>query len=251
MHDIQALAETYFDDPSPAHREAIVTASIPLVRAIVRQLHVPHHPCLDFEDLQGVGLLGLIEALDRFDPTRGVRFSTFAFNRVRGAIIDYVRFIDILPRDRRRNIAEAKQAFDVLCQEHGHVPSDREVAEFLGVSVQRYTRLLRDAESRRSMSLHLPPSERHTRQLAETLPSEDALEDFEAVDRRHAFEQLQGLLQCLPERDREIIELYYFEGLTQRDIGTFYGISEARISQVLARITRKLRSALQPAALAA
>lgn len=250
MRDIQTLAEAYFADPTPANREAIVLASVPLIRSIIGRLHTPNHPCLAYEDLQGVGLLGLIEALDRYDPSRGVRFASFAYNRVRGAVIDFIRLVDMLPRYRRRDVSEARKAFDTLCQDYGKAPDEREVAEYLGISVEQYTQLLQDAQRRNVLSLNSVLNGEEGAPSLSDFVSEDADEAFEQIESASAIDRLKVLVDQLPEREQEIVQCYYYEGLTQREIGMRLSVSEARVSQVLSKILRKLRAGLAEPALA-
>lgn len=244
MRDIQALAEVYFGDPSPENREAIVMAAVPLVRSIIGRLRAPSHPCMSYEDMQGVGLLGLIEALDRYDPARGVRFASFAYSRIHGALIDFIRLVDVLPRYRRRNVSEARKAFDTLCQDQGQAPTEEEVADFLGISRDQYVGLLHDAQRRNVVSLHTPVPGTDRPALAGDLESDDALEAFEAVEKASSYDLLNAMVEHLPEREQEIVRYYYYEGRTQREIGALLNVSEARVSQVLGRILRKLRLAL-------
>lgn len=251
MQDIQALAEQYHAVPTAENREAIVMASMPLVRSIISRLHIPSHPCLAFEDLQGVGLLGLIEALDRYDPERGVRFASFAYNRIRGAVIDYVRLVDVLPRYRRRDVSEANRAFETLCQDQGRTPETQEVAEFLGISTEQYHQLLTDAQRRNMLSLNAMQSDAAPASAAGELVSEEASEAFEQIERSSAYERVQAMIEHLPDREQEIVRCYYYEGLTQREIGMRLNVSEARVSQVLSRILRKLRAGMAEPALAA
>mgnify|MGYP006197466079 CR=1 FL=1 len=105
MPKIQILAEAYFLEPNSSNRKHLVLASTPLVRSIIHRLNVPSHPCLSFEDLEGIGLLGLLESIDRYDPGRGASFMSYAYGRIHGAMVDYLRLVDVLPRRRRSAVA--------------------------------------------------------------------------------------------------------------------------------------------------
>ena len=251
MRDLQLLAENYFANPLPTNREAIVVAAVPLIRSIIGRLHMPSHPCLAYEDLQGVGMLGLIEALDRYDPTRGVRFASFAYNRVRGAVIDYVRTVDMLPRYRRRDVSEARKAYDTLCQDQGKAPEDQDVADFLGISVDQYNQLVSDAQRRNTLSLNAVLTCGDGALSLGDFVSEEASEAFEEIESASSIDRLRLMVEQLPEREQDIVRCYYYEGLTQREIGLRLNVSEARVSQVLAKILRKLRAGLTEPALAA
>ena len=144
-NDLQSVAVKFVQEPTKRHRTDVVLAAVPLVRSIVGRLSIPDHPLATREDLESVGQLGLLQALDGFDPERGTPFVSYAYGRVRGALVDYLRSIDALPRERRRVLAEAHHAMDKLRQKLGDEPSDHEVAEYLNMTLIDYHTLLRDA----------------------------------------------------------------------------------------------------------
>lgn len=114
--DLQSIAVQFVENPTAANRELVVLAAVPLVRSIVGRLNIPDHPLATREDLESVGQLGLLQALDGFDPERGTPFVSYAYGRVRGALVDYLRSIDALPRERRRLLASAHHIMDSLSQ---------------------------------------------------------------------------------------------------------------------------------------
>ena len=152
------------------------------------------------EDLEGVGSLGLLQALDGFDPERGTPFVSYAYGRVRGALVDYLRSIDALPRERRRLLAEAHKAMDVLRQRLGDEPSDHEVAEYMNMTMVEYHTLLRDAESRFSLSLNSPVDSEGDHTVVESIPNEDTLLAFEAIYTESLKAYIGTLIKELPER---------------------------------------------------
>lgn len=242
--DLQSLAELHAGDPSPENREAVVLAAVPLVRSLIGRLSIPDHPLATREDLEDVGLLGLLQALDSYDPTRGTPFVSFAYGRIRGALVDYLRSIDALPRERRRRLAEAQSAIETLRQMLGSEPDDQDVSDYLGISISEYHNLLRDAQSRYSLSLHEPTNLDGEQSLLESLPNEDAMSNFEQVDQESYFEYIAALVQELPEREQTILALYYYENLTLREIASLLKLTEARISQILGKILITLRTRL-------
>lgn len=246
-HDLQGLAERHALDGSPANREAVVLAAVPLVRSLIGRLSIPDHPLATREDLEDVGLLGLLQALDAYDPGRGTPFVSFAYGRIRGALVDYLRSIDALPRERRRRLAEAQSAIEELRQMLGAEPEDQDVADFLGVSISEYHALLRDAQSRYALSLHEPTGADGEQALLESLPQEGAMDGFDEVDRNSYFEYVTALVQELPEREQTILALYYYEDLTLREIASLLNLTEARISQILGKVLMTLRGRLNRA----
>lgn len=244
-YDLQRLVEQYATDPSPAHREAVVLAAVPLVRSMVGRLSVPDHPLISREDLENVGLMGLLQALDSYDPERGTPFVSYAYGRIRGALVDYLRAIDALPRERRRKLAELQQAIDTLRQMLGGEPDDQDVADYLGISLQEYHALLTDAQRRFALSLQDTTSDESDQSVLETIPNEEAEQQFEAIDRASLVEYITKLIQRLPEREQNILALYYYENLTLREIAQLLGLTEARISQILGKTLLTLRTELQ------
>lgn len=243
-HDLQTFAVQFVESPSEASRTAVVTAAIPLVRSIVGRLSIPDHPLASREDLENVGLLGLLQALDSYDHKRGTPFVSYAYGRIRGALVDYLRSIDALPRERRRRLAEAHRAMDVLRQRLGNEPSDEEVAEFMEMTLVEYHTLLRDAQCRFSLSLHSPMDSEGEQTLIESIPSADTVKAFEQIDTDSLKSYIQTLINELPEREQTIIALYYFENLTLREIASLMDRTEARISQILSKVLKTLRSRL-------
>ncbi len=244
-YQLQQLVEQYVADPSPANREAVVLAAVPLVRSLVGRLSVPDHPLVTREDLENVGLMGLLQALDSYDPARGTPFVSYAYGRIRGALVDYLRSIDALPRERRRKLAELQQAIDTLRQTLGREPDDQDVADYLGISLQEYHTLLTDAQRRFALSLQDTIGEDGDQSVLETIPNEEAEKQFEAIDRASLLEYIYKLIQRLPEREQNILALYYYENLTLREIAQLLGLTEARISQILGKTLLTLRTELQ------
>jgi len=243
---LQAVVLGYVDAPTPERREAVVRAALPLVRSLLGRLTVPDHPLATAHDLEGAALLGLLQALDSYDPGRGTQFVTHAYRRVQGALVDYLRSIDVLSRQRRRQLAEAQEAAETLRQTLGAEPHDHDVADYLGVSLPDYHALLVDAQSRFALSVDRPAgADDDAQSLGDTLADDDAAGGFEEVERRSELEAVERMIPLLPERDRTILALYYVEGLTLKEIGGVLGISDARVSQLMGRTLLRLRKGLQ------
>ncbi|MEM1117228.1 MAG: sigma-70 family RNA polymerase sigma factor [Bacteroidota bacterium] len=246
--DLQAAVESYLAAPTPTKREAAVLAGVPLVRSILGKVTVPDHPLASMEDLESAGLVGLVEALDAYDPAQGTRFMTYAYLRVRGAIIDYLRSLDVLSMGKRKQVAEAGAVADALRQETGAEPSDRAVAERLGISLADYDALMMEAQARFALSLHAPAGDDGTLSLHDVMADADAEAGFSEADHDHTLERVQRSIEGLPQRTRAIIGLYYDEGLTLRQIGEVFGVTEARISQILGKAMLTLRACLEEVA---
>ncbi len=242
--DLQRFAVQYIESPCEKNRSSVVSAAVPLVRSIVGRLSIPDHPLASREDLENVGLLGLLQALDSYDPTRGTPFVSYAYGRIRGALVDYLRSIDALPRERRRRLAEAHRAMDILRQRLGSEPRDEDVAEYLEMTLIEYHTLLRDAQCRFALSLHSPMDNEGEQTVIESIPSMDTSHAFEQIDTESLKAYIQTLINELPDREQTIIALYYFENLTLREIASLMDRTEARISQILSKVLKTLRGQL-------
>jgi len=242
-HDLQPLVEAYLDEPSEANREAVVMAALPLVRSIIGKISVPDHLLAAHEDLESVGIVGLLEALDSYDPEKA-RFATHAYRRIRGNVIDHLRSIDVLSRDKRNKMGAVQEALSTLRQMLGEEPSDEDVADYMGLSLDAYHKLLRDAQRRFSLSLSRPLDDEEQTML-DVLPNEDAEAGFERFEKASTQKHLQDLIETLPERQQTILGLYYTEDLTLSEIGDVLDLSTARISQLLGKIQVTLQSKME------
>ncbi|TDI68822.1 MAG: FliA/WhiG family RNA polymerase sigma factor [Bacteroidetes bacterium] len=242
--DLQSHAVTFVESPTEENRTAVVVAAVPLVRSIVGRLSIPDHPLASRDDLENAGLLGLLQALDSYDAERGTPFVSYAYGRIRGALVDYLRSIDALPRERRRRLAEAHRAMDLLRQELGEEPSDEQVAAKLDMTLIEYHTLLRDAQCRFALSLHSPIDSEGEQTVLESIPNPETTKAFEQIDRDSLKDYIQTLINELPEREQTIVALYYIENLTLREIASLMDRTEARISQILTKVLKTLRSQL-------
>lgn len=241
--DLQPLVEKYLDKPTEANREAVVMAALPLVRSIIGKISVPDHILAAHEDLESVGVVGLLEALDNYDPEQA-RFATHAYHRIRGNIIDHLRSIDVLSREKRKKMGSVQDALSTLRQMLGEEPSDEDVADYLGLSLEAYHELLRDAQRRFSLSLSRPVDDDEQTML-DVLPHDDAEAGFERFEQASTQKHLEELIQTLPERQQTILGLYYTEDLTLSEIGEVLDLSAARISQLLGKIQVTLQSKME------
>ncbi|MFB6280012.1 MAG: sigma-70 family RNA polymerase sigma factor [Salinibacter sp.] len=241
--DLQPLVEDYLDEPTEPNREAVVMAALPLVRSIIGKISVPDHLLAAHEDLESVGIVGLLEALDNYDPEKA-RFATHAYRRIRGNVIDYLRSIDVLSREKRKKMGAVQEAISTLRQMMGEDPSDEDVADYMGLSLEAYHKLLRDAQRRFSLSLSRPVDDDEQTML-DVLPNEDAESGFEHFEKASTQKYLQDLIETLPERQQTILGLYYTEDLTLSEIGEVLDLSAARISQLLGKIQITLQSKIE------
>jgi len=217
-------------------REQFVLAHAPLVRFIAQRILQRLPASVELSDLVSEGVVGLIEAIERFDPSRGVKFGSFAESRIRGAILDSLRARDVASRSLRRKLREMDSAALRAEKRLGRAPEDEEVAEEMGVDSPYVANLRRDRESARAVS--------NDPRLTET-DATDGLysqepDPFERLSESELQERLVEEIEALPEREQLILSLYYEQGLTMKEIGQTLGITESRICQIHARTAKDL-----------
>jgi RNA polymerase sigma factor for flagellar operon FliA len=202
---------------------------------------------VELDDLIGAGSVGLVQALEGFDPSRGLAFSTYAVPRIRGAMLDELRSRDWMPRTvrlRRRLIARAHAS---LQQRLGRGPEARELAEALGISLAAYWRWVGETDARVMLALHHAAdagAEEESR-LFETIPDLDSREPGEAITHEETLAELREAFATLPEKERLVLSLYYYEELSLRQIGELLHVTESRVSQIRARALQRLRERVQ------
>ena len=221
--------------PGSAERERFILAHAPLVRYVAQRILARLPSSVDVADLVNDGLVGLIEALDRFDPSRGVRFSSFAESRVRGAILDALREKDSAPRSLRRKLRALDSATLRAEQQLGRAPGDDELARELGVSRDEVARLRRDREAARPATVDARDGATATVELPCTAP-----DPFEQVSLAELQARAVRLIGELPQRERLILGLYYEKGLTMKEIGEVLSVTESRVCQIHTRTVRSL-----------
>ncbi len=236
----------YAESRDPALRKELITRNMHLVRYVVERLGFGVS-YLDREDLVSEGIVGLIDAVDRFDPQRGIQFITYATIRIRGQILDALRTRDMLPRSARRRVKGMQDAVQTLVATLGEPPSEEQLAEFMNVSPEQLQQTMCDA-SLEVCSLDAPLVEDgETFSLQNLLEASDDCEPAEQHDRAELLEEMRVALRRLPERQQLLLSLYYIEELTMREIGEVLSVSESRVSQLHAQAIMNLRGVLEAA----
>lgn len=230
----QAVATTEND------RDALIIAHLGKVKYIADRIAAKLPPSVERDDLYGAGVIGLIDAVERYDASRGVAFTTFAEMRVRGAILDNLRSLDWASRTMRRRAREVQTAYAQIEQERGRAATEEEVAKHLKVSVRELHELLQDI-SGLSISDLDEQDEKTGLSLLETIydTSASPLEQFEDSERRILLSQA---VDRLPQRERQVIALYYVDELNMKEIGAVLGITESRVSQLRTQAVVRLRA---------
>jgi len=230
--DVRGVWQEFRETRDPALRNRLVLQYAPLVKYVAGRLRTRLPDSVDPDDLVSDGVLGLMDAIERFEPDRGLSFQTFAVPRIRGAIIDGMRSMDFVPRSVRDKLRVVHRAQLALEEQLGRTPDDVEVAAEAGIPVQQLRDLLKQSSSSHA-----------------NLDDFDLADEFstaaeQVVEEGDVSASLMRVVEELSERDRIIIALYYFEGLTLAEIGQVLGVTESRVSQVHRRVTMSLRSRL-------
>ena len=240
------LWERYSQSRSPELREALILQFQPLVKYVVRRLGYPTGGIVDYDDLVSYGTIGLIEAVERFEPERGTPFKAYAVARIKGAVIDALRDLDRLPRTLRQKAREADRAAVRLRCELGRAPRDREVASALGVTVERYREYVTDA-SRVTVSLDALSSRDADDDRAEFgIADPDASPVDCNIEREESRLEVVRAIRQLPRRDQMLLGLYYKDGLSMREAGEVLGVTESRVSQLCSRALARLERVVAP-----
>jgi RNA polymerase sigma factor for flagellar operon FliA len=230
-----------------AEQERVMVEHLPIVRFIARRIHNRLPPHVPIEDLYSAGVLGLLDAFGRFDPSKQVLFRTYAQHRIRGAILDSLRTLDWSPRELRRKARAVEQAIQFLAAQFHRSPIDTEIAQKLNISLAAYQQLLGELKGLEIGSLHALRTEDDSGEdelaYVPSRPEDDPL--FRYLD-GEMRERLTTAINELPERERLITTLYYYEETTMKEIGLILGVVESRVSQMHASAVLHLRARLSP-----
>ena len=247
--ELRDLWRRYKGDGDATARERLVVAYSPMVKFVAGRLGagLPSH--VEDADLISYGLVGLIGAIERFEPERGIKFETFAMTRIRGAIIDELRSLDWVPRSVRSRAREIETAQTKLEHELHRAPTDQEMAGALGISVEEFQESLVRISNSSVVALDelwtVSDASGDQVSLLDTIQDPQALDPAAEMDTTEMKDRLADAIARLPEREKLVVALYYYENLTLREIGEVLGVTESRVSQLHTKAVLRLRSRLQ------
>lgn len=221
-------------------RDLLILEHIPLLKHIVGRMWFDVPGGMDRDDLYGVGMIGLVAAADSWQPDRGLQFSTYAYTRIRGAILDELRRADFLPRGRRERVRELESAFERLEQERGTPPTPEELGEALGIGPEEVDEILASAAGAIHTSLEDGPSTELRAMLSDPT-SDDPVGSAEWTELK---DLLVEAIAGLPEQEKTVITLYYGEELLLKEISAILGVTESRVSQIHGRALYRLNRVL-------
>ncbi len=246
FNDEAELFEKFLESRDPELREQIIIQYVPLVHYVLGRFGISQGTSTEYEDLVSQGLLGLISAVDRFNPAFGTRFSTYATVRIRGMVQDHLRNMDWLSRSARRRTRRVQEAINALWGQLQRAPTEEELAEYMQVDIAEVYQGLQDS-SRVIVSLDsvFDSTGDEETSLYDRLADENQPLPDENLDEKELHAAVVTALKALPERDQLILSLYYFEELTLKEIGAVLEVSESRISQLHGRAVLSLRMILR------
>ena len=228
-----------------AEQERVLLEHLPMVRFLARRIHerLPQH--VEIEDLVSAGVVGLMDAFTKFDPNKKVQFRSYAQFRIRGAILDSLRTLDWSPRELRRKGRAVEESIRVLTGRLGRAPAENEVAAEMGLQLEEYQELLGELKGLEIGTLHMERNEDSGEEELAYVPGRPDEDPLFRCLKGELEDRLTEAISNLPDRERLVMTLYYFEEMTMREIGLALGVVESRVSQVHASAVSHLRSALR------
>jgi len=225
------------------NRDELIMSHLPLVKYLVGRISAKLPPHLDQQDLLSVAVVGLITAAERFDPNRGIQFKTFAEKRIMGSIMDELRAQDWLPRTLREKYKRLEHEFSQLEQKLGRNPSSEEVAEAMGMDLEKYFQLIEEVHSLSFMSLDdfQEDDDGGTFGFLNFLSDNGTENPQNQMMAKQLLHSLGEAIEALPEKERIVITLYYYEELNLKEIGEVLGLTESRISQLHSQAVIRLK----------
>jgi RNA polymerase sigma factor FliA len=247
--DAVPIWEEYKRTHDPHLRDRLILTYAPLVKYVAGRLGTGLPAHVEEGDLVSYGLLGLMNAIERYDPGRDTKFETYAISRIKGSIIDELRSLDWVPRSVRARARQIEQANAKLEHQLHRAPTDSEVAAELDMSLEDFQETLTRISNSSVVALDelwtLSDSSGDQVSLLDTIQDPDAVDPAHAMDATETKDRLADAIARLPEREKLVVALYYYENLTLREIGEVLGVTESRISQLHTKAVLRLKSRLQ------
>jgi len=225
------------------HREDLILKYAPLVKFITERMAIRLPPNISKEELTSAGTLGLLDALDKFDPEKGVKFQTYAEHRIRGAMIDELRKLDWVPRSIRKEIHKIEDAM-IACQSRlGRKPDDFEVAQEMGIDIHSYHKIINRSQGISLLSFDTVMTDSPIPQFSKQ--DLDALSPFDEYKKKELKKTISRALSKLSKKEQTVMSLYYYEQLTLKEIAKVMDLTESRISQIHSKAIIILRAKLK------
>jgi RNA polymerase sigma factor for flagellar operon FliA len=242
-------AKEKYDEIPPNLKEHIVLEHTPLIRYIVNRIAVRLPSHIDLDDLHNTGVIGLMDAIEKYDPNKNCKFKTYAEFRIKGAILDQLRSLDWVPRSVRQKSRKLERAYGEVEQRLGRSATEDEVADSLGLQIDKFHDLLNQVRGISLVNLEEirgtnPDGDRSGSfaDIIEDVHSENPFASLKLLETKHVISDTIG---TLPEKERLVISLYYYEDLNMKEIGNILGITESRVCQIHTKAVLRLHSKLK------
>ncbi|MEW6426830.1 MAG: FliA/WhiG family RNA polymerase sigma factor [Thermodesulfobacteriota bacterium] len=244
------VTKAYFNGKGPLdadRRNELVLTYTPLIKYIAQRLaaRLPAH--VSMEDLISCGIIGLIDAIEKFDFTKNVQFKTYAEFRIKGAMLDELRSLDWVPRSVRRKLTDLETSYAELESKLGRPATDEEVAGAMGLSMDAYYRLVDETKAVTFIDIEMLRQNVSDNEDGFLGCMADETDPFAAINRAELREVVARAIDGLPEKEKLTVALYYFEELTMKEIGEVLGYTESRISQMHSKAMLRLRAKMKKA----
>ncbi|MDR0389167.1 MAG: RNA polymerase sigma factor WhiG [Spirochaetaceae bacterium] len=243
----EALWIKYRKTRNPEIREGFIKQYAPLVKYVAGKVAVGMPHSVEFDDLVGFGVFGLLDAIDKFDPNKNVKFKTYAVTRIRGAIFDELRSIDWVPRSVRQKTKEVEDAISSLEAQLGRTATDQEIASSLGMNEDEFLKTIMKISGTSVLSLSdvwFSGDENDKVSIGESIESPSSYNPDVIVEKEEIRRVIIESINELPDKEKKILVLYYYEDLTLKEIGQVLEVTESRVSQLHTKAILRLRSKL-------
>jgi RNA polymerase sigma factor for flagellar operon FliA len=229
-------------------REMLILEHLPQIKYIAQRISTKLPSHVELNDLVGAGVLGLLDAIEKFDPSRGVKFKTYAELRIKGAILDSLRNLDWAPRSLRKKSKDLEKVYRELEQRLGRPASDKEVCDEMEITLEEYYELIDQIKGLNLGSFQeLAPhdDEKNSEPLVKYVPDAPQMDPFFVFHKTEVRGILGGAIDTLPKKERLVVSLYYYDELTMKEIGKVLGVNESRVSQLHTKAMLRLRTKLR------
>ncbi len=249
MESLLRDAKATYDQIPPSLKEQIVLEHTPLIRYIVNRIAVRLPSHIDLDDLHNTGVIGLMDAIEKYDPEKNCKFKTYAEFRIKGAILDQLRSLDWVPRSVRQKSRRLERAFGEVEQRLGRSASEDEVADSLGLQIEKFHELMNQVRGISLVNLEeirgTNSDGDRTGTFADIVEDVNSENPFASLKLSEMKQLIAGTIATLPEKERLVISLYYYEDLNMKEIGGILGITESRVCQIHTKAALRLRGKLK------
>jgi len=225
-------------------RDALIQETLPLIKHIAHRVAIRLPSNVEIRDLINAGVLGLMDAIEKFEPERNVKFKTYAEVRIRGAILDSLRDLDWAPRSLRKKSKDLERMYADLSQKLGRPATDEEVSEAMGENIEDFHALVDQLHGLTIGSFENLSDSEDSENYINYYPDDGSNDPYVKFESNELTRLLADAIEELPEKERLVLSLYYFEEFTMKEIGALLGVNESRVSQLHTKATLRLRGKL-------